>query len=228
MALLITLIATPLVVYLLRTPLQRVPPLFYLLACVFCGVSVYLTLVPLQDPLMRSITAYLQQGNIPFSLFALVMFAGVFKEGGKLWQAFRPLRAELSILASILICGHIIPYLYNYASSFTSLASIKTAVLLSLAISLILVALLIPLFITSFPSIKKRMKTINWKRVQWLAYPFYALIYLHILGFLLPLTLRSNVTETISLVIYTLIFGSYAVLRIRASVVQKRAAESAR
>ena len=48
-------------------------------------------------------------------------------------------------------------------------------------ITLILISMMLPLMITSFKCVRNKMKAKNWKNLQKLAYPFFYLIYVHLM-----------------------------------------------
>ena len=92
----------------------------------------------------------------------------------------------------------------------------------ALVVALALFALLIVLGVTSFNFVKKRMKKETWKRVQLLAYPFWGLVYVHLLLMLLPSALRGGAPAQMSVVVYSVVFLGYAVLRVRRALVDRR------
>lgn len=84
-------------------------------------------------------------------------------------------------------------------------------------ISLILICLMIPLFVTSFKCVRKKMKAKSWKKLQRLAYPFFILIYIHVM-----LLFSMNVDKNkFSIIVYTLVYVSYVVLRLRKYIISK-------
>ena len=85
-------------------------------------------------------------------------------------------------------------------------------------ISLILIAMMIPLMITSFKCVRKKMKAKNWKNLQKLAYPFFYLIYVH----LMVLFMHKPEKHMLSIVLYTVIYMLYTVLRIRKCLITKK------
>ena len=128
--------------------------------------------------------------------------------------------AELSIMAWLLSLGNCKHHLSSYATSLSSgLPQANVAV--ALVVALALFALLIVLGVTSFNFVKKRMKE-TWKRVQLLAYPFWGLVYVHLLLMLLPSALRGGAPAQMSVVVYSVVFLGYAVLRIRRALVDQR------
>ena len=93
---------------------------------------------------------------------------------------------------------------------------------------LALFALLVVLGVTSFNVVKKRMKKETWKRVQLLAYPFWGLVYVHLLLMLVPSALRGGAPAQMAVVVYSVVFVGYAVLRIRRAAIDRRKEESGR
>jgi DMSO/TMAO reductase YedYZ heme-binding membrane subunit len=212
--LLVSLTVIPLAAWLLRKPLQKVPWAFYLLAASACLAGLYLTVSPSPNQIVRGFASVIQKGNGAFALFALVMFIGAFSECNAFRRALMPVRAELSIMAGILICGHFLPYIKNYLGLLPGLIFLKSSVILSLGIALVLLVLLLVLVVTSFNIIKRKMSAENWRRVQWLAYPFFGLIYFHQLGYLLVPVQKGSMDAAMSLALYTVVFVSYLALRI--------------
>jgi len=133
----------------------------------------------------------------------------------KFWRKPIMIRAELSIIASILICAHLIPYLINYIEMLPIFWSLKNSVMFSLVLSVLILLLLIPLTITSFKAIRIRMNPVTWKRLQRFAYLFYILIYFHLIGYLLVPLQKGSIEAIINTAIYTAIFVVYAILRIK-------------
>ena len=60
--------------------------------------------------------------------------------------------------------------------------------------------------------------------MQRLAYPFYLLTYVHLVLLLAPSAFAGRETATVSLVVYSVAVGSYAVLRMRRALLRHRAA----
>lgn len=89
----------------------------------------------------------------------------------------------------------------------------SAAMVASLAVSAVLIVLLVPLSITSLNSVKSRMQPAAWKKLQKLSYLFYGLAYAHILLMLVPTISTVGQRAMLSLVVYTLLFGVYAVMR---------------
>ncbi|MEG1827625.1 MAG: hypothetical protein RR218_10245 [Gordonibacter sp.] len=208
----IVLVITAAASLLLRNPLRKWPWLFYVLAVAVDVLFLAESFMP------RSVWSLLltlvQKCMLPLALFTVVMFIGVFARDSKVGSWLRPVRAELSIIAWILSLGHMTVYLMSYVPRVLAGGSLGGNVALSFVVALVLFALLLMLGITSFNGVKKRMKADSWKRVQLLAYPFFGLIYVHVLLMLLPSALHGGVAAQVSVAVYTMVFGTYAVLRV--------------
>ena len=166
--------------------------------------------------LMQYVLVIFQSNTCAMGFFTIVMFTGAFSDESVLRKMFMPIRAELSIIASLLSIAHVV----NYGSSYlTQLLSASVNVppirLAATLISFILVLLLIPLFITSFKAVRKRMSANSWKRIQWLAYPFYILVFVHILSFLLIPVFAGKLEPTLRIDLYMILLAAYIFLRIR-------------
>lgn len=156
------------------------------------------------------------------SLFVIVMYTGALKNGSKLMKVLMPIRAELSIIASILTLAHNIIFgKYHFVTLFTNPKSMSINMLLAAIISVILIAIMLPLMITSFPSIRKKMKYKTWKKIQRFAYVFYGLIYTHVMLIMVPVALTGNINYILNISIYSLVFLIYAVMRINKALNKK-------
>jgi DMSO/TMAO reductase YedYZ heme-binding membrane subunit len=58
------------------------------------------------------------------------------------------------------------------------------------------------------------MRTELWKKIQKLAYPFFGLVYVHLMIMFLPPALKGGEAAQISVIVYSAVFISYAVLRL--------------
>jgi DMSO/TMAO reductase YedYZ heme-binding membrane subunit len=225
MVFLITLIVTSVLALLLRGPLHRFPAVFYCLAVLGAVATVWLFGLATTNEVLRFIKPLLLKGYIAFSILTLVMFIGVFPEGSWLSKQLMPVRGELSIIGSILIVGHFVPYMANYLGLATDFLKLKTHIALTLVVSALLLVLLFVLAVTSVRAIKRNMKTGNWKRVQNLAYVFFALVYVHILGYLAIPALNGAATAQASVMVYSAVYLVYVVLRVYNGIRSSKAQE---
>ncbi|MDR1183262.1 MAG: hypothetical protein LBK67_00515 [Coriobacteriales bacterium] len=228
MAFLITLAITLTLAFLLRKPLKRVPLAFYALALVACVASLWLFALPATERpiLLNGLYFIMRRGYIALSLFTLVMFIGVFDESSLIRRALNPTRAEYSIIAAILIIGHFVPYLAGYLQQLMSPFPLRGSIAVSLTLSCALLLLLTVLTVTSFNIVKQHMPPRAWRRLQRLSYLFFLLVYAHLSGFLLPAALQGSPIALTSIIIYSLIFVSYTILRIRRSLKAHRSQPS--
>ena len=156
----------------------------------------------------------IQRCMVALSLFTIVMFTGVLSKESKLGVRLRSIRSELSIIACILCLGHVCQYLATYLSRAT-VGSLDLQTGASIYIALVLFVLLIILGLTSFNAIKKRMKGSSWKRVQWFAYPFFLLTYIHLMLMIAPAASLGGERAIINVVLYSIVFMAYVALRFR-------------
>jgi len=219
----VSLIVSVALAALLRRPLKKAPVVFYFIAIIMCIAAIYLTWNPPPNVFARSVVFAIQKGQVGFSLFTLVMFIGVFNKNSRIRHYFNPIRAELSILASIFIVSHLIPYLLNYATLIASIFSFRINVTVGFILGIVLLIILVPLTITSFNAIKKRMNANTWKALQRWSYVFFILAYIHAISFLLvPVTSSADSTMVINLILYSLIIVTYCILRVRKAILDRR------
>lgn len=220
MGFLIVLVVTVAASLGLRQPLHKWPVVFYGLAVAadvayIAGIEGLLPRV-----VMGPITLLLGKCMLSLALFVVVMYIGVFAEGSRVHQWLKPVRAELSILACILACGHMAVYLASYVPRLGGAlgANVASALLVALA----LLVLLLVLGVTSFGFVKRRMRTESWKRLQRWAYVFFGLVYVHLMLMLAPAASRGGEAAVASVAVYSVVFGAYAALRVRRALVDRR------
>lgn len=206
-----------------KRPIKACPAAFYALAIALDVLFVVGSYTKLPAAVYDVLFVLLHKCTLATALFAVVMYIGVFARDSRVASYLRPIRAELSIMAWLLSLGHMAIYLSSYATSLSS-GLPQTNVAVALAVALALFALLIVLGVTSFNVVKKRMTKETWKRVQLLAYPFWGLVYVHLLLMLLPSALRGGAPAQLSVAVYSVVFLGYAVLRIRRALADRRRA----
>ncbi|MDR1015474.1 MAG: hypothetical protein LBL86_10950 [Coriobacteriales bacterium] len=223
MSLIVSLVTAAALALVLRRPLSTVSASCYVAAALLGAAGTYFTLNPQPFPAMRAGVSVIQRGQLGFGLFAVVMFVGAFGKDSAVYGRLAPVRAELSIVASILTIGHFALYLGNYLRLLQGLLGLPPSVVSSLAVALVLLVLLTVLSVTSLRVVKKHMGAVGWKRLQRLAYPFFALIWLHLLGFLAVPASHGSMPALLDLCTYTLVFLAYAALRIRQALIAREA-----
>lgn len=197
----------------LRTPLHKWPVAFYVLAVAADVAYVIGVEGLLPRVVMGPLTLLMGKCVLSLALFVVVMYIGVFAKGSKVHQWLKPVRSELSIIACILACGHMAVYLGSYAPRLGGTLGVN--VVSALVVALALLVLLLVLGVTSFAFVKRRMRTDSWKRLQRWAYVFFGLVYVHLMLMLAPAASQGGEAAVASVVVYTVIFGAYAALRVR-------------
>ena len=81
---------------------------------------------------------------------------------------------------------------------------------------------MLPLMITSFKAVRKKMKPKSWKKLQRSAYVFYGLIYVHTMLLYVPMVQAGRSAYIVNVIVYSLIFISYAGMRIRKELLKKK------
>lgn len=222
MAFLIAFVCSGVFAVAFKPAIKRAPAAWYLLALVLA----MLYLAGMQGVLpawaKNASFALMQKGTLATALFAVVMFIGVLPRTGRLRLRLAPIRAELSIIACILICGHVAAYALSFVPRLLGAKVLGTPVMVGLAAAFVLVVLGLVLGITSIKRVHAHMEGRTWTRIQRFAYVFYALMYIHALAMLLPSALAGGAAALQSVVAYTVVFALYAVLRIWRAVADKR------
>ena len=134
-------------------------------------------------------------GFVGLAFFIIVMMATSFTRGSLFFKRFVAVRKEFSILGFIFILPHGIFYLLKNWGNLEWYGVIA-------------VIIMIPLFITSFMSVRKKMKAKTWKNLQRLAYIIYLLIFIHLM----------IIGESGHLFIYIGVFGLYTFLKVKNTI----------
>ena len=220
---LIALAASVLFALACRNTIKARPIVFYAAAAIVATLFASHAFGSFAPMLDRALQPYVQRCLLAFGMFAVVMFIGVLPDDSKPRRYLTPIRGELSIIAAILACGHVVGYGASYLRYVPgNLGGMPATMIASFAVSAMLVVLLAPLTLTSFKSLRKRVDAQRWKRVQMLAYPFFFLIYLHLLLILAPSASGAGQKAFGSIVVYTGIIGCYAILRAAKAISSQR------
>lgn len=206
-------VVTFVAVVVLANLIKRMPWLFYAISVLvvvvlFAGVEGFIGgswWKPLILPVKRCMLA--------LSLFAIVMFTGALSRESWLGIRLRSIRSELSITACILCVGHVCQYLVPYVSrAVVGSLDLKTGV--SIYIALVLFVLLVVLGVTSGNAMKRRMRGVSWKRIQWFAYPFFLLTYVHLMLMIAPAASLGSEQAIVNVVLYSIVFVAYVAMRL--------------
>ncbi len=224
---LITLACTTAACFLLRNPVKRFPVLFYVLATALDVLFLVGCFGLLPWFAWSGLLVLMRRCLLAFSLFTVVMLVGVLPAGSKARAWLAPVRGELSLVACILAAGHVGFYVASYAPRMLAGGAVEPAIAASLALALVLLALLAVLGVTSLKSVRTRMASTPWKRLQRLAYPFYLLACAHVACSLLPAALHGGTAAQTSIVAYAAVAAAYLVLRLMRFAIDRRRARAA-
>ncbi len=211
----LSLILALLLVVGLGDQIKKYPVVFYVVSTILgVGIALYYQM-GLSDTLPEWFTDYaiapFKRGAFSTSLFILVMYAGALNPKWSITKKLYKVRGEISIIACIFTLAH--NFIYgkkHFPNLFFHANEMKPQHLIATILTLILIAMMLPLMITSFQVVRKRMSSRTWKKIQKLAYPFFALIYIHVMTLFLPKAGK----KWLEILIYTAIFAGYAVLRV--------------
>lgn len=220
------LLGTVAACFVLRNPIKRWPMLFYILAVAVDLVFIVGVYGGLPRALWSVFLVLIQKCTLPLALFIVVMYLGVFSRTSKPYLWLKPIRSELSIIAWILSLGHMAIYLASYVPRMIAGGSLNANVLWSFVLAIVLLVLLIILGVTSFNVVKKHLHTETWKKVQKLAYPFFLLVYVHVLLMLLPSALHGGIASSVTVGVYSVVFIAYVVLRLARALKDHREQEA--
>ena len=223
MNLIVGLIAITLFYILFADIIKKYPVLFYMATDVLIipVVLYYQTKFYKNMPILftKYIMDIFQRGIFSTVTFMIVMFLGVVTTHNKYTRKLMSIRGEMSIIGCFAALCHNVAFGIRYfVEFFTNASKMNVYTKTATIISLILIAMMIPLMITSFKCVRKKMKAKNWKNLQKLAYPFFYLIYVH----LMVLFMHKPEKHMLSIVLYTVIYMLYTVLRIRKCLITKK------
>ena len=194
--------------------IKKHPCIFYTISVLIAiGISVYYRLNLWETSpewFTNYITIHFKKGAFSTALFILVMYTGVLNPKWNITKKLYKIRGELSIIACIIILGHVggSDKMY-FTNLFSNTSGMQIKYLIAASLTL-LILLMLPLMITSFAIVRKKIQTNTWKKVQKLAYPFFALIYIHIISIYIPKAEK----KWLEIILYTIIFSVYLVLSI--------------
>lgn len=215
MRLFYSLIFTAALALIYTKGIKKHSKIFYSIATAIASITMIYEIYRLiSDTKMQGFIGELEKafmkGNVSIAFFLLVMFAGALNPKWKLTKKLLSIRAESAILGCILLLPHGIMYLVRFVNKILVHKPITTLYIVYLIVGLIAFIIMIPLFITSFKNIRSKMSYADWKKVQRWAYPFYFLVYVHIVLALL----NDDEIDIIKLSIYTVLFLGYFLIKI--------------
>ena len=217
MLFLIALFIAVIIAFCLDKPLKKCPAAFYISAAVLTIASIVIAKsdITISSRFVRDyVLGIFSRGALGTAFWAVVMWAGALPNGSAPIKKLMPIRGELSITAAILTFSHIITYGMTYITNLINGRTGSDFVITSI-VCLAMVLIMTPLTVMSFKKIRKKMNAKTWKKIQRLAYIFYALIYVHILVLFVPKAQKGREGYFLSVLVYSAVFVGYAVMRIR-------------
>ncbi|MEC4273315.1 ferric reductase-like transmembrane domain-containing protein [Adlercreutzia sp. R25] len=209
----IILLVTIAACFALRNPVKACPTAFYAVAIAVDVLFVFGSTVGLPRAVWSPLFVLIQKCELSLAMFVVVMFIGCLAKESRACKWLKPIRSELSIIAWFLSLGHMAVYLESYLPRIFGGGAISGNVMGAFALAIVLLVLLIVLGVTSFAFVKKTMRTETWKKVQKLAYPFFGLVYVHLLLMLLPSALHGGLAAQASVAVYSVVFVGYGLCR---------------
>lgn len=223
MNLIVGLIAITLFYILFANIIKKYPVLFYMATYILIipVVLYYETKFYREMPIWftKYVMDIFRRGIFSTVTFMIVMFLGVVTTHNKYTRKLMSIRGEMSIIGCFAALCHNVAFGIRYfVEFFTNASKMNVYTKTATIISLILIAMMIPLMITSFKCVRKKMKAKNWKNLQKLAYPFFYLIYVH----LMVLFMHKPEKHILSIALYTFIYLLYTILRLRKYLLIKK------
>ena len=224
MLFLIALIIAVLFAAFLSPALRKAPLPFYLAAALLAaGAAVAAQLDMESDLLLDWVLPLFNRGAAAAAFWALVMWAGALPRGSRAGKRLLAVRGELSILAAILTLCHAVLRGLMYLRQLLRPRFSPDGVFLSTCLTvLLLLLIMLPLTVLSFKAVRRRMAAKRWKHIQRLAYLFYGLIYVHVLILYLPPALQGLREYGFSVLLYSAVWLSYLVFRLRKHFLAKK------
>lgn len=225
MVLIISLTLSFLLIFLCKGTIKKHPLPFYIAAAATGAAAIIFTWsgVVLPQWVEKYLMSVLARGGLAGALFIIVMWTGAFPNGSRIIKVLFPIRAELSIIASILTLSHNIAYGRTYfVRLFTKPAAMPVTQIIAAVCSLVMIAIMLPLFITSFPAVRRKMKAAKWKRLQRTAYAFYLLMYIHVLLLHISAASKGSFVSRFNVILYTAIFLAYLICRVAKAVIKEK------
>ena len=223
MNLIIGLIVITLFYVLFANIIKKYPTIFYMATYVLIipVVLYYETKLYKEMPIWftKYVMDIFRRGIFSTVTFMIVMFLGVITTHNKYTRKLMSIRGEMSIIGCFAALCHNIAFGIRYfVEFFTNSEKMNIYTKTATIITLILISMMLPLMITSFKCVRNKMKAKNWKNLQKLAYPFFYLIYLHFM----VLFMHKPEKHMLSIVLYTVIYMLYTILRVRKYLITKK------
>lgn len=228
MLFIISLVIALFIAFCLDKPLKKCPAAFYVTAAALTVASIVVTQsdITISSRFVRDyVIGIFSRGALGAAFWAVVMWTGALPNGSAPIKKLMTIRGELSITAAVLTLAHIITfgmlYLRNLINGRTGSGDAYRDFLITCMLSIAMTLIMLPLTVMSFKAVRKKMNAKTWKKIQRLAYLFYAMIYIHIMVLFVPKAQKGREGYFLSVLVYSAVFIGYAVLRLRKAYLSK-------
>lgn len=230
MTFLIAMIYALIFVVLCKTAIKKHPGVFYILSIATAGLVIFYDLANLYELLPEWVYTYVvsvfRRGAFATALFVVVMYLGAVDKKSSFTKQLIPIRGNLAIIASLITLAHSFVYGSYYIPALLNGKQFNPTQTWALILTVPLFLLMILLMAISFTAVRRKIKPASWKRLQRSSYVWFALLYLYLMVLLVlhamealkPATeteLFYRVNAILSVVLYSAVFLTYFVLRIR-------------
>lgn len=223
MVLIIGMIFTMAIIWGAKDFIKSHPKTSYIISLLVSLGVIYLYFSEITKGLPKEFVQYFlnifKRGIFATTIFMIVMYLGCVTKHNSLTKKLMNIRGEISIIGCIFALTHNIIYGRRYFIwlLFDRTQFKNTNQFIAAILSAILVVLMIILMVTSFKCVRNKMTATSWKNIQRLAYPFFYIIYIHIM----TLYATKFDKKIFDIVVYTIIYLTYTILRIRKYKLQK-------
>ena len=162
----------------------------------WCGIPlpVNFTGIPVLGVILRD---YIHMGVLGHPLLIIIMYMGALDPKIPFVKRLMSIRKELSIIVGFPVLTHSLVRVANNFVSPLQFFTDREAYLagnpvvselgaginsFSLVLGIVMLVIFLPLWITSFDSVRKRMRAVQWKKLQKWAYVLYATLFIHAAG----------------------------------------------
>ena len=150
--------------------------------------------IPFLGSILRD---YIHAGTLGFPLLVIIMYMGALNPKNPYVKKLLGIRKDLSILSGFPIFTHsLLRVTHNFPNALRFFADYEGYMAggrvnsalgagisnFSFVLGAVMLALFIPLWITSFNSVRKRMGSVKWKKLQRWSYALYAMLFIHAMG----------------------------------------------
>ena len=212
--------------FFLYKPIRKYGWILYIISAALAFVFAQFSFLNAPQWFKSHVIYAFQRGSLSTAFFTVVMFTALFKNGTEIKKRLMSVRAEFSIAGCFLALGHNLATGKTYFKAlFLTPEKLNASQITAAIISIVLIAIMLPLFITSFRVVRKKMNAKAWKKLQRWAYPFYMLIFVHVMVLTVPLVAAGRTKYIPNLIVYSVVFVAYAVGRLwkaRADRLKKR------